>query len=99
MASPLGFNSADSRMTVASVLADGLRLPPRALSTPNAARATPHGRIADTPRRRFPGALDDALLLMLLAYSLPFAMLVIGTPGALLFVFLARLVHQITTRV
>ena len=85
-------------MTVASVLADGLRLPPRALSTPNAARSTPHGRIADTPRRRVTGGLEDALLLIVLAYSLPFAMLVIGTPIALLFVFLARLAHAIATR-
>ena len=79
-------------MTVASVLADGLRLPPRALTTPDGARATPHARIAATPRRRFAGALEDALLLILLAYSLPFAMLVIGAPIALLFVFLSRLV-------
>ena len=79
-------------MTVASVLADGLRLPPRTLSTPDGAKVTPHDRIAATPRRRVAGALEDALLLILLAYSLPFAMLVIGAPIALLFVFLSRLV-------
>ena len=85
-------------MTVASVLSDGLRLPARALSAPNTARSTPHGRIAGAPRNQFAGALEDAALLILLAYSLPFAMLAMGAPVALFFVFLSRLLHQIATR-
>lgn len=79
-------------MTVASVLADGLRLVPHAPSTWGAARVAPAGRTTDTPGRRVAGALEDALLLMLLAYALPIAMLVIGAPIALLFMFLSRLV-------
>ncbi|MEQ1912263.1 MAG: hypothetical protein ABMA15_25810 [Vicinamibacterales bacterium] len=98
MASPSGWGSTGSRMTVASVLADGLRLVPSPLSAPGATRTTQHRRVAATPRRRFSGALEDALLLIVLAYSLPVVMLVIGAPIALLFVFLSRLVHEIATR-
>ncbi len=84
-------------MTTASAQADARRLLPSVLSA-HVDGIAPFGRAAVAPRPRF-AVLEEALLLLLLAYSVPCAILLLGTPIALFTLLVLRLLGAIGAHV